>query len=146
MTARSSARDRLAAWTQALEDYGYAVTFSWLGDTTFRIVAERPQSYGAPHVRIEVDETWHAGPDPLVTVQRTRDGAYLSAGRAHAQILEGDTGALRIDVGDPGKPTSLAIHIHPFGKENGVRLPQRAIPVPDQWVNAVEVIAAQCHP
>lgn len=145
MSAPNAAQERRAAWLDALELYGYEADVSWLSTsmTGFEIHARRPQSYGAPEVSLAIGEVWRAGADPISTVQRSFHGAYMEAGKAHAQVLSGQEGAHRVDVGDPNKPPALTIHLHPFGKPNDVRLPLPAIPVPEQWIHTVEVIAAQ---
>lgn len=145
MSAPNAAQDRRAAWLAALELYGYEAEVSWLNRsmTGFEIHARRPRSYGAPEVSLDIGEVWRHGTDPISSAQRSLHGAYMEAGKAHAQVLSGPEGAHRVDVGDPNKPPTLTIHLHPFGEPNDVRLSLAAIPIPEQWIHAVETIAAQ---
>ena len=146
MSAESAARERHASWREALDLWGYITTSAWLGTTAFQLHAARPIGYGAPEIEIEieieVDEVWVEGPDTQRKVSRSLQGAFLLAGKAHAQILPGERGALRVDVGDPSKPEHLLAHLHPFGEDNSVRRPLPAIPQPEQWVAEVEDVGA----
>lgn len=145
MSNKTAAQDRCAAWIAALELYGYApIEVRWsTGQTNFQIRAYRPHLYGEPAAIVDVSEEWVDGPDPVVHVQRSHHGAYVAAGTAHAQVVPGDLGAHRIDIGDPQKPVSLTIHLHPAGKPNDHRVALAAIPVPEQWMNQVEEICLQ---
>lgn len=145
MSSKTAAQERCAAWIAALELYAYEeITVQWnRRRTRFEIHARRAHSYGEPAATVDVIETWEEGQDPVAYVQRSLHGAHLKAGKAHAQVLPGDTGSHRVDVGDVRKPVALMIHLHPFGRPNDDRLPLRAAPVPDQWLNQIEEICCQ---
>lgn len=133
------------SWEAALELYGYEPEETIVAASSFQIVrATRPSIHGEPQIVVDVIELWQGGPDPLGhLVHRSHQGAFLSYGKAHAQIQPGDVGADRVDVGDVSKPVKLTIHRHPFGSPNDLRVPLGAMLIPAEWIHELEEIAAQ---
>lgn len=139
MSIGSAVQDRTARWCDELDGYGYALEApgrraAALGQVTLR--AARPRTYGGPGVVVDVGETWALGSDPD-GLGLELHGCFLLVSGWHVQIAPGDAGAQRLDV-DRRKPGGLAIHLHPYGRPNSVRVPAAPLGSPESWLEDVE--------
>lgn len=131
MSITSALRNRSALWHGVLDSFGYRFgdPRPGAGPGELRVRAARPVAYGGPAAVIDVTEFWVAGGDPDdLTVNM--EGCHVRAASWHAQIeATGDIGGERLDL-DRTKPRALAVHRHPFGEPNDVRLPAAGLMVP----------------
>ena len=142
MSLASALRNRSALWHDVLDSFGYRFAeprrrTGNLAELSVRAV--RPIDYIGPAAVIDVFEALVAGDDPD-SLGVKDDGCHLHAASWHAQIAPtGDIGADRVDL-HRAKPRPLAIHRHPFGQPNEVRLPAASLFVPARWVEHVEEV------
>ena len=124
-------------WAEALEAGGWGWRELWRSDSEFRIY---PRWNVNGRIRVEAHEAWEDGPAAVPRRRRELHGAHLHHGKLHAQVGEGDAGAVRVDIDQP-KPPELAVHLHPLGEAGDVRIPLDAVPHPAQWLAEVEGLA-----
>lgn len=146
MSVASVLRDRSVRWNDVLDGYGYAFEAPRAHPAPGELVlkARRLPVYGGPAATVDIAELWMFGDDPD-GLGLEQEGCFLVVSGWHGQIGPRDIGAHRLDV-DRRKPPGLAIHLHPYGQANSVRVPAAPLCSPEAWVEDIERLISDLEP